>query len=224
MLHGDSKYGKIDAKIHFDDDLLVYLGYQNLSGVVASAKIEGADRVSLSSMPSSNVILGASCDPAVKIVTLKFKVKSKSADTDLSFDTLNITAVPIAIGATTAPPEPLPLPLLTGYPLSCDHDWLEAAVVAPTCVDQGYTVYECLLCGEFTSDDFLPALGHTEGTGVITTPAVCEVAGEMTYYCSVCNAELRSAPIPALVHDWVEMDITPQGYIMFKCSQCGEVK
>ena len=41
----------------------------------------------------------------------------------------------------------------------CGHD-CTAVVTAPTCTEEGYTTYTCLLCGDVFYDDFVPALGH----------------------------------------------------------------
>lgn len=87
-------------------------------------------------------------------------------------------------------------------------------VVAPTCTEQGYTLYTCSVCGYSYEGDFVPATGHSMGdwesdgsgnhtrhcnncdysetkacdyTYAVTTPATCTSAGEGTYTCSVCG-------------------------------------
>ena len=42
---------------------------------------------------------------------------------------------------------------------------------------------------------------HTEGEGIVTTPAECEVPGVRTYSCIICNEVLRAEAIPAPGHD-----------------------
>ena len=38
-----------------------------------------------------------------------------------------------------------------------------AEVTAPTCTERGYTTYTCLVCEAVTRDDYVNALGHTDG-------------------------------------------------------------
>lgn len=48
------------------------------------------------------------------------------------------------------------------------HAWVKTATtVAPTCTEQGYTVYECSICGETTHKDPVNPTGHSYDTGVI---------------------------------------------------------
>ena len=39
----------------------------------------------------------------------------------------------------------------------CEHDYAATKVIAPTCTEQGYTVYVCTDCGASYTDDFTPA-------------------------------------------------------------------
>jgi hypothetical protein len=115
MLEGDINYNQIMAKIAYDPDLLEYAGYTYLHGWVAAVNPTAPNLVTVQSVPTSNMLTGEACSPAVKIATLKFIVKDSfagaSADTELSFSTLFVAPTANVTGTTTAPAEPLPLTL-----------------------------------------------------------------------------------------------------------------
>ena len=58
-------------------------------------------------------------------------------------------------------------------------------VVAPTCTEGGYTVYECT-CGLTENRDQRDALGHAWDNGVVTDPT-CTAAGFTTFTCGTCQ-------------------------------------
>ena len=43
------------------------------------------------------------------------------------------------------------------------HKWALKGVTAPTCTEDGYTTYECELCGETKAEDVMDAIGHAWG-------------------------------------------------------------
>lgn len=110
MLYGDINYTQVTAEITFDTGLLEYAGHESLSGWAASCTL-GANRVALRSVPSMNMTVGLPCDPAEKIVTLKFKVKAgfsgAGVPTDLAFSSLSVSPPGGYTKATTAPGQPL---------------------------------------------------------------------------------------------------------------------
>ena len=59
-----------------------------------------------------------------------------------------------------------------------EHTWDEGKVVAPTCTEDGYTLYTCSICDATKKDNIVPATGHVD-------------ANE-DYICDVCNAELEA--------------------------------
>ena len=73
--------------------------------------------------------------------------------------------------------------------------------VAPTCTEAGLTEgSHCAVCGEvITAQERVPALGHTWGAWIVTTPATCDDAGVETRTCSVCG-ETETREIAALGH------------------------
>lgn len=42
----------------------------------------------------------------------------------------------------------------------CDHNWVKGDTVAPTCTEEGYTVYTCSICSREKHEDIVEALGH----------------------------------------------------------------
>ena len=79
-----------------------------------------------------------------------------------------------------------------------DKTWHKGETVAPTCTEQGYTVYICDQDGTLTEKrDYTDALGHDYDDGVITTKPTCTAEGVKTYTCTVCN-ETKTETIPRL--------------------------
>jgi hypothetical protein len=76
------------------------------------------------------------------------------------------------------------------------HNPVAGEPVAPTCLDQGYTVYTCE-CGYTYTADFVAALGHNYGEGVVTEKT-CTTDGYTTYTCEACGdkkmADFVAAP------------------------------
>ena len=89
-----------------------------------------------------------------------------------------------------------------------DKTWHKGQTVAPTCTEQGYTVYICDQDKNLTEKrDYTAALGHDYDNGVVTTPATCTTEGVMTYTCTRDGAT-KTETIPALGHKWDDGTIT----------------
>ncbi len=97
-------------------------------------------------------------------------------------------------------------------------------VTAPTCTEQGYTTYTCT-CGDGYEENYVDALGHTEGDWVNTTPATCTENGEDTVYCTVCDEVINTKTVPATGHIYTSVVTPPtcteQGYTTYTCT-CGD--
>ena len=98
-------------------------------------------------------------------------------------------------------------------------------VIEPTCVDVGYTIYDCMLCNdhEYISDTAIP-LGHSDYVKNIILPT-CTKDGYSIYDCERCgNNEYISNMVDALGHDYAIDVIAPtcvlQGYSIYNCSRC----
>ena len=93
------------------------------------------------------------------------------------------------------------------------HKWKKEKTVAPTCTEQGYTVYKCEYnifgygCTATKKDDFKPALDHNMSDWIVVK-ATCTTAGEKYKACkrSGCNykevEEGYAEAHPALGHDF----------------------
>lgn len=68
-----------------------------------------------------------------------------------------------------------------------EHSYTATETVAPTCTEQGYTVYECE-CGASEKRDLTDALGHDWGEGTVTLEPTTEAEGERSYTCARCGA------------------------------------
>lgn len=77
------------------------------------------------------------------------------------------------------------------------HDY-ESVVTAPTCTDKGYTTYTCH-CGNSYIDNYVNALGHTEGKVVVENNLLPDCTNEGSYdnviNCTVCKEELSRETI-----------------------------
>lgn len=122
------------------------------------------------------------------------------------------------------------------------HKWKKEKTVAPTCTEQGYTVYKCEYnifgygCTATKKDDFVSALGHDMSDWIVVK-ATCTTAGEKYKACqrSGCTYKVveegYAEAHPALDHDfegaeWVieaPTCTTPgQRYQVCKRDGCGQ--
>lgn len=122
------------------------------------------------------------------------------------------------------------------------HKWKKEKTVAPTCTEQGYTVYKCeynlfgIGCTATKNDDFVAALDHNMSDWIVVA-ATCTTAGEKYKVCqrSGCNHKVveegYAEAHPALDHDfegaeWVieaPTCTTPgQRYQVCKRDGCGQ--
>lgn len=122
------------------------------------------------------------------------------------------------------------------------HSWKKEKTVAPTCTEQGYTVYKCAYnlfgvgCTATKKDDYVPALDHNMSDWIVVE-ATCTTAGEKYKACqrSGCTYKVveegYAEAHPALDHDfegaeWVieaPTCTTPgQRYQVCKRDGCGQ--
>ena len=82
----------------------------------------------------------------------------------------------------------------------CNHDEKVIDHKDATCTEDGYTTYECNVCGS-TWKDTLPAAGHTEVADA-AVEATCETAGKTEgSHCTTCGKVLKAQEtIPAKGH------------------------
>ena len=80
------------------------------------------------------------------------------------------------------------------------HNYV-ATPTSATCTEQGFTTYNCSVCGDSYIGDYVAAAGHNIVT-LEGVPATCTTEGKTEgKYCSVCNEViLAQTVIPALGH------------------------
>lgn len=95
----------------------------------------------------------------------------------------------------------------------CKHSYTPTNV-APNCVEDGYTLYVCGLCGDSYKDYQYgePALGHVYGAWEVISEASCEKEGFSTRSCTRCGAA-DTKTVSALVHADADYD--------GECDHCG---
>lgn len=71
----------------------------------------------------------------------------------------------------------------------CAHNYVGTSV-APTCVEDGYTLFSCQKCGDSYRDyaNGRPATGHHYGEWKTLQEVTCELEGYRQRDCSVCGA------------------------------------
>ena len=119
-----------------------------------------------------------------------------------------------------------------GYPIlvwqklaegQSEHTLEVTTVVAPTCTEQGYTVYTCTACGDEVKADFVPATGHSYEDSVVAP--TCEKDGYTNHVCSVCGDSYRDNYVDAAGHQYTDTVTAPtctaSGYTTHTCSVCG---
>ncbi len=132
--------------------------------------------------------------------------------------------------------------------MPCTHDWEDATcqspkicrlcgaesgtaidhsytpnVVAPTCTEDGYTVYTCSYCKHKYTDDEQNALGHKE-YAVFEIQPTETVNGLKHIKCEVCGVVIEAnIVVPAHIHEYTSKTVAPtcgeMGYTEYVC-QC----
>ena len=109
------------------------------------------------------------------------------------------------------------------------HTWSDWSVVTPpTCLEEGLEKRLCVNnCGVHDPIETrpIPAIGHNEGVGVVTTAATCTAAGTTTFRCTHCNEVLRTTDVPEALEHTPETTVidptcTEEGTIITTCSRC----
>ncbi|MBR0413904.1 MAG: leucine-rich repeat protein [Clostridia bacterium] len=107
------------------------------------------------------------------------------------------------------------------------HHEYAAQVIAPTCTEQGYTIYTCSLCGDSYITDYKAALGH-ETFEIKATSPTCKVEGKTAgIQCARCQLILKEQePIATLPHEYDGGNVTTaptctqEGVKTYCCRNC----
>lgn len=94
------------------------------------------------------------------------------------------------------------------------HDFYSTNKVSPTCTREGSETFACDRCSA-SKTDTLPKLGHKvdKDTLVVTSAATCEKAGKQSYTCGRCKVEIVDEEVPALGHDFVNVEVEIEGKV-----------
>lgn len=106
------------------------------------------------------------------------------------------------------------------------HKYVET-VVAPTCVDQGYTELKCSVCGDTIKKDYVDATGVHTWKEISVEGATCVTPGKVTSECIVCkttkteDGALGAHNLTAVAAK--EATCTEAGNVAYwSCSVCGK--
>lgn len=97
--------------------------------------------------------------------------------------------------------------------------------VAATCTMPGYTVKECIACGDRHITDMTAPLPHNYEATVI--PATCEAGGKTIHRCEGCGSAFVTDATEALGHTWdkgtlvTNATCTGEGMMEYRCIRCG---
>lgn len=97
--------------------------------------------------------------------------------------------------------------------------------VAATCTMPGYTVKECIACGDRHITNMTAALPHNYEATVI--PATCEAGGKTIHRCEGCGSAFVTDATEALGHTWdkgtlvTNATCTGEGMMEYRCIRCG---
>ena len=111
------------------------------------------------------------------------------------------------------------------------HEYRKVRVVAPTCLERGYTIYEDLVTHEQFNSDFTDPIGH-DLVHMAEVPSSCTVHGTAEHYhCNRCgrnytsstgNIEITDLELPLAEHSYA-MKYDDAGHWL-ECTFCNSVK
>ena len=109
------------------------------------------------------------------------------------------------------------------YTFEIGHAYAKGEIVAPTCTEEGYTVYICQSCGDSYRADQTDAVGHDYISEEVEP--TCTEDGYTIYECTRCGNSYESEGTPALGHTFedktAEPTCTESGGIYHVCVRCG---
>ena len=110
------------------------------------------------------------------------------------------------------------------YNFTIDHHYVVSKTAAPSCTEQGYTIYVCSSCGATKREDFVAGTGHKYEVSEVIRPT-CTEQGYTIYKCSACGATKRDDYTQASGHNYVKTEEPPtcteSGKTVYTCSACG---
>lgn len=109
------------------------------------------------------------------------------------------------------------------------HSYDSGEITAPTCTEQGYTTYTCMVCDASYRTDYVDAIGHTLEADAAKEPTCTESGLTEGSHCVVCNRVIKPQnKIPATGHIYIgkvtkRATCEEDGIMTFICSVCKDV-
>ena len=107
--------------------------------------------------------------------------------------------------------------------LPTGHNYSEK-IVAPTCTEMGYTVFECKDCKDTYNGDYTDKIAH-DYKKTVFAPS-CTAMGYTTYTCKNCDDEFISDYTDKLSHNYKAVITNPTctefGHTTYTCADCGD--
>ena len=105
--------------------------------------------------------------------------------------------------------------------LPTGHNYSEK-IVAPTCTEMGYTVFECKDCKDTYNGDYIDKIAH-DYKKTVSAPS-CTAMGYTTYTCKNCDDEFISDYTDKLSHNYKAVITKPTctefGFTTYTCADC----
>lgn len=107
--------------------------------------------------------------------------------------------------------------------LPTGHNYSEK-IVAPTCTEMGYTVFECKECKDTYNGNYTDKIAH-DYKKTVSAPS-CTAMGYTTYTCKNCDDEFISDYTDKLSHNYKAEITNPTctefGHTTYTCADCGD--
>ncbi len=102
---------------------------------------------------------------------------------------------------------------------NCEHTYTDK-VIAPTCVEGGYTLHTCTKCGDSFSDTETDALDHDYQVSVVAP--TCEGKGYTLHACSRCDESYKDTETDSIGHSFADILSYDDNGHYHKCTRCDE--
>ena len=97
-------------------------------------------------------------------------------------------------------------------------------VIAPTCTEMGYTVFECKDCKDTYNGNYTDKTEHHYHKTV--TPSTCTTMGYTIYTCESCGDSYKTDYVDKATHDYTKTVTAPTctalGYTVYECKNCDD--
>ena len=107
--------------------------------------------------------------------------------------------------------------------LPTGHNYSEK-IVAPTCTEMGYTIFECKDCKDTYNGNYTDKIEHHYHKTV--TPSTCTTMGYTDYECTACGDKFTADYTDKLQHDYkaeiTKPTCTEFGFTTYTCAECGD--